>query len=958
MKKRKGKLKIFTCLLSLMMIGTLLPTAAFAEGEEGAEIRMESGVAALTVNNSKVAFAGHEWWVIGVDASGDDTNENGEGVYPQDGSITLLAANNDEEFGNTAFREGSYTPLENYQQYYGSGYYYAKNPDGIMAWETPNEYAGSTLQQKMEKIASEFQMSFSKECAFINGRDLTKNDEIAGQEGINNQKLWALSEEEFKAIRDTGVASFANSWWLRSAFEDIGDMSLAVYSSGNNVDCGRVSMNYVAVRPALSLNLSSVLFTSDAIGGKSPAFAAGNELIKTSKLSTDSGAVKFTMKDKSQKLTVNATDAQSKQTGEELTFTYSEATTGDNQYISCILTDSNGAVAYYGKLKEISNSNNESGAITIPLKNVDSGTYTLKIFSEEINGSLCTDFCSDPVTMTVEVDEGQGTVSDFRGTIIHEHSWADAWNYDENYHWHECEAAKCDITDNSDKYQYGMHVYDQYIAYDDYLAKAATCESPAKYYYSCICGKSGTKTFTYGAPTGHDWGDPEWAWSEDYSGATATFICQNDSNHVETPDVTVTSKIIKEATCTMEGEKTYIATVTFNSKDYTDTKTEVISATGHTFGEWITVKSPNCTDKGSQQRTCSACGFTETKELDAKGHDWQADYTVDKEATCTEAGSKSIHCNNCDAVKDITVIPATGHKWSEPEWTWTEDYKSATATFTCKNDSNHKEYVTAKVESKTTTAATCTTEGEKTYTATGTFNNINYTDTKTETIAATGHTSDGGKITKEATHTVDGEKTYTCTVCGAEIKTEPIPALGHTFPEEWKSDADNHWHECECGEKADTVAHTFEWVIDKEATAQEPGSKHEECTVCGYARDAVAIPATGTGTPTDPTNPIDPTDPTDPTNPADPTDPTDPTNPADPTDPVDSTNPTNPVDPTEPTNPSDSTVPAEATEAGSTQNADANAQTGDEFNMGILLAVMALAGTAAAGTVVIRRRNG
>ena len=116
MKKRKGKLKIFTCLLSLMMIGTLLPTAAFAEGEEEAEIRMESGVADLTVNASKVAFAGHEWWVIGVDES-EDGNESG--VYSQDGSITLLAANN--EFGNTAFREGSFVALEENYQSYNSG---------------------------------------------------------------------------------------------------------------------------------------------------------------------------------------------------------------------------------------------------------------------------------------------------------------------------------------------------------------------------------------------------------------------------------------------------------------------------------------------------------------------------------------------------------------------------------------------------------------------------------------------------------------------------------------------------------------------------------------------------------------------------------------------------------------------------------------------------------------------
>ncbi len=68
----------------------------------------------------------------------------------------------------------------------------------------------------------------------------------------------------------------------------------------------------------------------------------------------------------------------------------------------------------------------------------------------------------------------------------------------------------------------------------------------------------------------------------------------------------------------------------------------------------------------------------------------------------------------------------------------------------------------------------------------------------------------------------------------------------HNFGTEWKYDAENHWHECSCGEKADTAVHTYEWVIDKEATATEKGSRHKECTVCGYAKAAVEIPATGT----------------------------------------------------------------------------------------------------------------
>lgn len=58
----------------------------------------------------------------------------------------------------------------------------------------------------------------------------------------------------------------------------------------------------------------------------------------------------------------------------------------------------------------------------------------------------------------------------------------------------------------------------------------------------------------------------------------------------------------------------------------------------------------------------------------------------------------------------------------------------------------------------------------------------------------------------------------------------------HSYGTAWKYDDTNHWHECQCGDKADTAAHTFKWVTDKAATATEKGSKHEECTVCGAKR--------------------------------------------------------------------------------------------------------------------------
>ena len=76
------------------------------------------------------------------------------------------------------------------------------------------------------------------------------------------------------------------------------------------------------------------------------------------------------------------------------------------------------------------------------------------------------------------------------------------------------------------------------------------------------------------------------------------------------------------------------------------------------------------------------------------------------------------------------------------------------------------------------------------------------------------------------------------------VTYKSIPHI-HNYGTAWKSDADNHWHECPCGDRKDIAAHSFKWVIDKEPTATRKGCKHEECTVCGYKKAAVAIPAKG-----------------------------------------------------------------------------------------------------------------
>ena len=99
-----------------------------------------------------------------------------------------------------------------------------------------------------------------------------------------------------------------------------------------------------------------------------------------------------------------------------------------------------------------------------------------------------------------------------------------------------------------------------------------------------------------------------------------------------------------------------------------------------------------------------------------------------------------------------------------------------------------------------------------------------------------------------------GAKTYTLTILRDSGTGDGEHT--HSYGSEWKYDPDNHWHECFCGDKADKAVHDFKWVVDKEATATQKGSKHEECKVCGYKKSAVEIPATGT--PSEPGKPTGP----------------------------------------------------------------------------------------------------
>ena len=290
----------------------------------------------------------------------------------------------------------------------------------------------------------------------------------------------------------------------------------------------------------------------------------------------------------------------------------------------------------------------------------------------------------------------------------------------------------------------------------------ATCETAGtSAHWKCdVCGKlfsdAEGKTETtlekLAIPaTGHAYGAPVWKWNDDFK-ATATFTCTNDATHVENVTATVTNAVTTEATCKADGVRTYTAKVTFDGKDYTDTKTEPVPAKGHTLTAVEAVPA-TCETAGVKAHwVCSVCGKLFS---DAEG---KTETTLEKLA-----------------------IPATGHAYGAPVWKWNDDF-TASATFTCVNDASHVETVNATVTNAVTTAATCKADGVRTYTAKVTFEGEDYTDTKTETLPATSHDTElvGAK---DATCTEDG---YTgdevCKVCGVTVKQgEVIPALGHDY---------------------------------------------------------------------------------------------------------------------------------------------------------------------------------
>ena len=332
----------------------------------------------LKIDKSRLSFAGHEWWVIGQKT---DKSNNAP-------IITLLAVNND--FGDVPFRTGSAVPFENASRYSEDNGYYANNPSDMSQWRKPNEYAGSTLQQKMVSLAEAIP---EKEQAVIRPKDITEG--ITGQE-VKAQKLWAFSQEDSIYLYRNSC-KYAAQWWTRSSNEVYGYGSWTIHPDGRSGSALNVDYD-AAVRPAMELDLSSVLFISAAEHGKvadltTPiAEYAGDEWKLTLH---DSDRDDFTAKT----VLVN---------GSVLEVEYKNAKVGDNEYISAVIKDADGSISRYTRVVQLDGTTNGTrGRAAIDLTGIDMTGKTLCVFNEQFNGDHKTDYAGAlrEVKLTDEIDE-------------------------------------------------------------------------------------------------------------------------------------------------------------------------------------------------------------------------------------------------------------------------------------------------------------------------------------------------------------------------------------------------------------------------------------------------------------------------------------------------------------------------------------------------------------------------
>lgn len=407
---------------------------------------------------------------------------------------------------------------------------------------------------------------------------------------------------------------------------------------------------------------------------------------------------------------------------------------------------------------------------------------------------------------------------------------------------------------------------------DTYLKSAATCVNNAVYYYKCShCNESsknhnGTTWTKANSALGHNFSvkntDKKYRKSEAdcINAAKYYYKCERCDESSENFTGTTftdgnalghswdTGVVTKEQKCTETGIKKYTCSRCGTTRE------ETLPALGHNWDSGTVTTSPTCEGAGVRTFVCQRDGsHTKTESISPNGHTWNTVYTTDKEPTCTEKGSESIHCAKCDAIQAGTSrgINPIGHDWGNWVITVKEDCINAgSETRTCKRDSSHTETQARPAlghnfakEFTVDKAATCTEVGSKS-------RHCTRCDAKTEVteIPANGHTYSDWIVDTDSTCYSEGTQHRECTVCHVTLETKPVEKKNHTWPANWtitkaatceeKGRKEKRCTVKECNallieEEIPANGHTDgEWIIDKNPSCTETGKKHQICAVC------------------------------------------------------------------------------------------------------------------------------
>ena len=179
---------------------------------------------------------------------------------------------------------------------------------------------------------------------------------------------------------------YLDRWWLRSPGSN-NTMAAGIDEEGVELYEGNpVNNKSFAVRPAFNLNLENVLFTSAATGGKS---ASGMDSGLTAVQNYSGNDWKLTLKDSTRS---SFAISNAKWSGNTLTFSYSGAQTGTNEYLSAVILE-NGAITCYGRILRPTSASGTAN-LSLPSGVALSDTTTLYVFNEQVNDDKRTDYAS------------------------------------------------------------------------------------------------------------------------------------------------------------------------------------------------------------------------------------------------------------------------------------------------------------------------------------------------------------------------------------------------------------------------------------------------------------------------------------------------------------------------------------------------------------------------------------